>query len=397
MFSPHPLLCAERQLERDRAATQAFPWLWSRKLARMTASPLGYLRGAAGLFYELLADHPELAEGPEGEGWLVGDAHLENFGAFRSADGRGAEAVVFDVNDFDEAIVGPFRWDVVRLLTSVILGGREIGSNGMQSVGLCAAILEGYAPALCQGQAVKDVPLPVRRLLDKVERRKHKDLLDHRTERTATGRRFTRGDRYRDLAPDMVDKAQAAFARYVEQLDPQRAQAREHFIVEDVAFRIAGTGSLGMLRIAVLTRGKGELDSRWIFDMKAQGTPAAAALLGAPPEPEPPAERVLRATRTCLVHPPRMLGSTDLDDFSLFVRRLLPQEDKLDLTRLRPEELPELARYLGALLGSVHRRSATKLPEALWSTAEQARLTEHAIVIAGLHEAAYLALCKATR
>ena len=292
MFSPHPLLCAERQLERDRAATQAFPWLWSRKLARMTASPLGYLRGAAGLFYELLADHPELAEGPEGEGWLVGDAHLENFGAFRSADGRGAEAVVFDVNDFDEAIVGPFRWDVVRLLTSVILGGREIGSNGMQSVGLCAAILEGYAPALCQGQAVKDVPLPVRRLLDKVERRKHKDLLDHRTERTATGRRFTRGDRYRDLVPDMVGKAQAAFARYVEQLDPQRAQAREHFIVEDVAFRIAGTGSLGMLRIAVLTRGKGELDSRWIFDMKAQGTPAAAALLGAPPEPEPPAERV---------------------------------------------------------------------------------------------------------
>src|SRR6187401_253250 len=157
--------------------------MFSCKLARMTISPLGYLRGAAGLFYELLAEHPALAAGPEGEGWLVGDAHLENFGAFRSEDGRGAEAVVFDVNDFDEAIVGPFRWDVVRLLTSVILGGREIGSNGMQSVGLCAAILEGYAPALCQGQAVKDVPLPVRRLLDKVERRKHKDLLDHRTER----------------------------------------------------------------------------------------------------------------------------------------------------------------------------------------------------------------------
>src|SRR4051794_40125967 len=103
MYSPHPLRCAERQLTRDRAATQAFPWLWPRKLQRMTASPLGYLRGAAGLFYELLADHPELAEGPSGEGWLVGDAHLENFGAFRSEDGRGREAVVFDVNDFDEA------------------------------------------------------------------------------------------------------------------------------------------------------------------------------------------------------------------------------------------------------------------------------------------------------
>jgi hypothetical protein len=149
-----------------------------------------------------------------------------------------------------------------------------------------------------------------------------------------------------------------------------------------------------VLRIAVLTRGKGELDSRWIFDMKAQGSPAGQSLPGAQPELRPGAERVMRATRACLEHPPRMLGSTELDATSLFVRRLLPQEDKLDLTRLRPEELPELARYLGALLGSVHRRGATRAPEARWTTAECMRLTEHAIVIAGLHEAAYLALCK---
>jgi uncharacterized protein (DUF2252 family) len=204
-----------------------------------------------------------------------------------------------------------------------------------------------------------------------------------------------RGDRYQDLTPELAAKAHAAFARYVERLDPERAQARDHFIVEDVAFRIAGTGSLGVLRIAVLTRGKGELDGRWVFDMKAQGIPAAQALLGAPSEPVPPAERVLRATRACLVHPPRMLGSTDLDDSSLFVRRLLPQEDKLDLARLRPEELPELARYLGALLGSAHRRGAVRTPAAIWTAAERTQLTEHAIVIAGLHEAAYLALCKA--
>jgi uncharacterized protein (DUF2252 family) len=360
----------------------------------MTASPLGYLRGAAGLFYELLADHPELAAGPDGEGWLVGDAHLENFGAFRSADGRGTESVVFDVNDFDEAIIGPFRWDVVRLLTSVLLGGREIGSNGKQSVLLCAAILEGYVPALSQGRQAKDPPPPIRRLLEKVDRRTHKDLLDHRTERTASGRRFLRGDRYQDLAPELVAQAQAAFARYVERLDPQHAQAHDHFIVEDVAFRIAGTGSLGTLRIALLTQGKGELDSRWIFDMKAEGTPAGQRLLDVPPELEPAAERVLRATRACLAHPPRMVGSTELGDASLFVRRLLPQEDKLDLTRLVAQELPELARYLGALLGSAHRRGARRLPAVSWTTAEQAQLTEHAIVIAGLHEASYLALCQ---
>lgn len=400
MFSPQPLLCAERQLTRDRAATQGFQGLLEHKLARMTASPLGYLRGAAALFYELLGEHPELASGPDGEGWLVGDAHLENFGAFRSDDGRSGEPVVFDVNDFDEAVVGPLRWDVVRLLTSVILGGREIGSDGAQSVRLCSAILEGYVPALCEGRTARDVPQAVRRLLDKVDKRTHKDLLDRRTERTPNGRRFVRGERYRDLPPELVSKAHTAFAHYVEGLDPTRTQSRDHFVIEDVAFRIAGTGSLGVLRVAVLTRGKGEPDSRWIFDMKAEGVPAAQLLLsGTSPTSEPSAsqaERVLRATRACLVHPPRMLGTTTLDDFSLFVRRLLPQEDKLDLTRLQATELPQLARHLGALLGSAHRRGAVRTPSTTWTAAEQAALTEHAIVIAGLHEAAYLALCKAT-
>src|SRR4051812_46660953 len=104
MVAPDPLRYAERQLTRDVAATQPYPELLTRKLARMAASPFGYLRGAAPLYYELLAEHPELAAGPSGEGWLVGDAHLENFGAFRTADAAGTEAVVFDVNDFDEAV-----------------------------------------------------------------------------------------------------------------------------------------------------------------------------------------------------------------------------------------------------------------------------------------------------
>lgn len=360
-------------------------------------SPLAYLRGAAPLFYELLVEFPELAEGPDGEGWLVGDAHLENFGAFRAEDASGSESVVFDVNDFDEAVIGPFRWDVVRLLTSVILGGRELGSSGKQSVVLCAAILEGYVPALCDGHVPKDVPPPVRRVLEKVGQRTHKDLLDRRTERVGSARRFVRGDRYMDLAAELIPKARVAFQSYVEKLDPERRLARSHFEVEDVAFRVAGTGSLGGLRIAVLTRGKGDPDACWIFDMKAEGVPSARLLLPEPADspPESPAVRVERAARACLVSPPRMVGTSRLDDQSLFVRRLLPQEDKLDLLHLRAEELPDLARYLGARLGAAHRLGATAKPSARWDAAMQSALTERAIVIAGLHEAAYLGLCKA--
>jgi hypothetical protein len=89
-----------------------------------------------------------------------------------------------------------------------------------------------------------------------------------------------------------------------------------------------------------------------------------------------------------------MTGTTELDGQSMFVRRLLPQEDKLDLAHLRPEELPDLARHLGALLGRVHARGAKTPPAQSWDRADLAALIEHAIVISGFHEAAYLALCK---
>jgi uncharacterized protein (DUF2252 family) len=296
MFSPDPRQAALRQLERDREATHAFPNLFGRKVLRMAESPLAYLRGTAPLFYELLAEHRELAEGPTGDGWLVGDAHLENFGAFRTADAH--ESAVFDVNDFDEAIIGPLRWDVIRLLTSMILGGRELGSNGKQSVSLCSSILRGYVEALGTNDVPKAPPPPVRRLLEKVDQRTHKDLLDRRTERVGDRRRFVRGDRYPDLAAELVPKAHVAFTTYLDRLDPDKKLQREHFVIEDVAFRVAGCGSLGVLRIAVLTRGKGEVDNRWIFDMKAEGAPSAQSLL-APPV-EAPAERVRNATLMCL-------------------------------------------------------------------------------------------------
>jgi uncharacterized protein (DUF2252 family) len=244
---------------------------------------------------------------------------------------------------------------------------------------------------LASSDVPPDPPPAVRRLLEKIEQRTHKDLLDRRTERAAGERRFVRGDRYFDLSPALAAAARVAFANYVERLDPQRKLAREHFVVEDVAFRIAGCGSLGALRIAVLTHGKGEPDSRWIFDMKAEGAPSAQALLGLPEES--PAERVRKATLTCLTRAPRMLGTTELDAQSLFVRRLLPQEDKLDLLRLRAEELPDLARYLGALLGRVHARGLRSPPVEPWGASDFQALTEQAIVIAGIHEAAYLGLC----
>jgi len=403
MLTVDPLRLARRQIAIDRDRTANYPALLEHKAARMTASPLALLRGAAPLFYELLERHPTVAEGPPGEGWLVGDAHLENFGAYRPGalsmnetdDSRAKERVTFDLNDFDDAFVGPWRFDVLRLTTSLILGGRELGADGALTLELCDALLESYVRSAFHAKKAPAPPRAVAELVAKVQRRTREELLEARTRVVGGERRFVRGSRYVDLPQKLRARAERAFAKYIKRLPERERPPREALEPIDAAFRVAGTGSLGCLRIAVLARGKGGKDGAWIFDMKQEDVPSAACLVK-PPRLEP-AERVLTAARSCLARPPRMAGTTNLRGVSMFVRRLTPQEDKLDLTKLGAEDLDPLARHLGALLGAAHRRGAQRMPKQAWSPRDRAVILSHAIALAALHEATYLAYCGLVR
>lgn len=389
---PDPPALADRQLELDRERTSRFPFLLTRKLQRMSASPLAFLRGAAPLFYEMLKASEHLADGPPGEGWLVGDLHLENFGAYR-AEAKDAKTV-FNLNDFDDAIIGPWRFDVVRLTTSLLLGGRELGASGILALELSDRLLDAYARSAFDGAPPPEQPAPVKALVDQVRSRPKQALLDARTRVEKGGkRRFVRGPRYVDLDASIADAVPKAFATYVESL-PKESRPKSEGALEivDSALRIAGTGSLGGLRVAVLVAGKGD---NWIFDLKEQGDPSASIVLGAPKMV--PAERVATGFRACVEHPARMIGTTTLTKLSMFGRRLAPQEDKLNYRGLKSADLPSVATYLGALLGAAHARSATKAPKTRWTKADLAAIRERAITLAGIHEAVYLALCDRMR
>jgi uncharacterized protein (DUF2252 family) len=405
MLAVDPLALARRQVAIDLEKTRRFPALLDHKLERMTASPLAFLRGAAPLFYELLAAHPSLAEGPRGKGWLTGDLHLENFGAYRplplalSGDKHDHDEAAFDLNDFDDAVIGPWRIDVLRLTTSLILAGRELGAGGVRVLELAHELLKAYVGAAFGAAGSKRLPpepAPVTRLVDQVAERTRKQLLDGRTEIVKGKRRFVRGARYADLPRGLAKRVDGAFARYARALDDEFRPEPEALEVVDAAWRIAGTGSLGGVRVGVLVRGKGGADGGWIFDMKEQGSPSATVLLGKPPKKWrlAPAQRVVTAYRSCVARPAWLLGTTTMGDLSLFVRRLSPQEDKLDLGAIRDADLDSLAVYLGALVGRAHARGATKRPKKGWTEGESGALVDRAIAVAGIHEAAYLALCK---
>jgi uncharacterized protein (DUF2252 family) len=403
MLTLDPVRLARRQIEIDRDRTARFPHLLAQKAGRMTVSPLALLRGSAPLFYELLARHPTLAEGPSGEGWITGDLHLENFGAYRAGalstrsrkESREAEPVAFDLNDFDEAVVGPWRFDLLRLVTSLLLGGRELGADGKQSLELVHALLDSYVDSVFRRRRLPSPPSAVGHLVAKVETRTRKELLDARTEIVRGERRFVRGTRFLELPEKIRARAAKAFAKYAARLAPSDRPGDGALDVIDAAFRVAGTGSLGVLRVAFLVRGKGGIDGGWVFDMKAEDEPSASAVLR-PPKLEP-AERVRAAIAACVTRPPRMMGATRLRGESMFVRRLSPQEDKLDFTRLESGDLEPLARYLGALVGSAHRRGATRPPKRPWKDEEREGIVSRAVALAGAHEATYLAYCNALR
>jgi uncharacterized protein (DUF2252 family) len=387
---------ARRQIQLDRNRLGDFPWLMGKKVERMQASPHGFLRGAAPLFYEILRAEPDLAAGPTGRGWITGDLHLENFGAYRhdSLADRAVPRVLFNLNDFDEAVIGPWRLDVLRLLTSYILAARDLGTPGPRIIESAAAMIDSYVATAIEAAKVPSPPEAVRRLIEKVRKRSRKQLLDARTRLVHGRRRLIRGERYRSLGRELEQKARRAFSEYAKNFRELLAARPKSLEIIDLAFRIAGTGSLGLLRVAVLVRGKGGPNGAWLFDMKEERTPAPSLLVGSPP-PMAPAERVVTAMRACLDRPPQMIGATRLDGRSMFVRRLAPQEDRIDHRTIGSVELTELATYFCALTGAAHRRGSNAR-RARWNAAGRERLIDSALAMAGIHEATYLAFCRLT-
>src|SRR5215204_4893368 len=106
------------------------------RYARMLASPFSFYRGAAAVMAADLAATPRSGF----EVQLCGDAHLSNFGAFASPD----RELLFDVNDFDETLPGPWEWDVMRLAASFAVAGRDSGFKRRERTAIVAAGIAEY-------------------------------------------------------------------------------------------------------------------------------------------------------------------------------------------------------------------------------------------------------------
>ncbi len=380
-----PGALARHQWRHDAKLDQTAPGLAAHKRARVAVSAFSFLRGSAPLFYELLRRTPRLDVGGPGEAWLTGDLHIQNFGAFRIDTADGTE-VTFGPNDFDEALIGPVRLDVSRFVTSWLLAFVDRSTEAR--VVSARAIVEGWAEGAGGGRSRPAVPAAVSSLVTAVSARTKTDLLASYVEGDRR-RRFREGRQAAPITRSTAEHVSAAFESTVFSTSARLPEDRAPLEIVDVARRIAGTGSLGVERYVVLTRGGS--GGEWLFDMKEQErTSSAGALVGA----RGPfgAMRVMRALEATTLQP-RMLGVTRCTlrgrARSMLVRRLSPQEDKVDPTTVADGELTDVARYLGWLLGRVHR--STAVGSLRWSRRDAARVVEAGFELAGIHVAAHLA------
>ena len=252
----------------------------------MQADAFVFFRGSAPWFYEQYGRDALLRDSPAV--WLRGDAHVENFGSYRGGNGL----VYFDANDFDEAVRGPLLWDVVRLTVSVKLAGAYLGLTPSQQQATARAALGAYTAALARGNPFllerETATGVVRQFIKKVARRRHRDLLRVRARRR-------HGWHLRSLAalcPLPEAERREVLAAFEERRGTQAVPPCGPAL--DVAQRVAGIGSLGVPRYAVLAEhhrahkwpvllGRGEL---YVLDGNSwkellHATPRRVALTGA--------------------------------------------------------------------------------------------------------------------
>jgi uncharacterized protein (DUF2252 family) len=238
----------------------------------MLASPFAFLRGAAVVMAQDLAATPAIGAQVQ----LCGDAHVGNFGGYATPERN----LIFDINDFDETLPGPWEWDVKRLVASVVVLGR---ANGL-STDVCRSAARtcarsyrkrlrsyGAKPYLAVWYAAVDAeaiqthiahaPVPMEKAFAKAGHRTNRTALPQLAERVGAGYRIA------DDPPEVIHSRDALCVRLSEALSGYRASLPDErrllldrYQVIDLARRVVGIGSVGLRCYAALLFGADHAD-----------------------------------------------------------------------------------------------------------------------------------------
>ena len=361
------------------------------RYGRMSASPFSFYRGAAYVMASDLATTPQTGIRVQ----LCGDAHLANFGGFASAERQ----LLFDLNDFDETLPGPWEWDVKRLAASVAVAGRENGFPSQKRTAMVRRLVGAYREASRRfaGMRTLDVwyarasigdiqkllrsqanPGQVRRFDKAVAKGARRDSA------RAFAKLAVNGDgepRIRSDPPlivpigDLVDRPEARrlelgarklLDSYRRSLTGDHRRLLERYRYADLARKVVGVGSVGTRCWLILLLGRDSGDP--LFLQAKEAPRSVLERFAGPSQLSSAGQRVVEGQRLMqaasdvflgwLRQPPG-IGDLRLRDF--YVRQLWDSKISFDISQMRPADMAPYAALCAWTLARAHARSGDSI------------------------------------
>ncbi|WP_067505932.1 DUF2252 domain-containing protein [Actinoplanes sp. TFC3] len=343
------------------------PTAFRRKFRKMAATPFAFYRGSASLFYADLTgayrDDRFLTDRTS-RVWIHGDLHAENFGTYMNSSGQ----LVFNVNDFDEAYVGPFSWDLKRFSASLALIGYGKALSDDAITALVTTFAQAYLTelrAIAKGgdDAIGSITLDnadgvLRRVLQEARLNTRVDLLAGQTTVDDYERRFSLGDGVYEVDEDTAKLVTAAFQDYLQTLPSQGEGA--HTGIKDIKLRKGvGIGSAGLPSYNLLLEGHTQaLENDVIIYMKQAQVPAVARWVDDEQVKgyfKHQGHRTAESQRALQAHADPWLGYTELNGVGQLVAEVSPYANDLDWSDVNePEELSGVVADLGRAVARMH-------------------------------------------
>jgi uncharacterized protein (DUF2252 family) len=386
---PDPVALLEEQ------AANRVPELVPVRYGRMIVSPFTFFRGAALVMAADLATTPVSGLTVQ----LCGDAHLSNFGLFASPERH----LVFDLNDFDETLPGPWEWDVKRLAASLAVAGRDNGYTDAERRRIVLAAAAAYREAMAAfagmgtldvwyARADVDAVLPrVEAELDRSRAKAlRKDLAKVRTRDNVQA--FTKLTTERngeprivsqpplivpleELPPDQVDRDTLAetldglLRRYRGTLPTDRQHLLDQFRLVHIAHKVVGVGSVGTQTWIGLLLGRDNRDPL-LLQMKEAQESVLERFVGTSRyanrgQRVVAGQRLMQAASDIFLGWRRLTG-LDGQDRDFYVRQLRDWKASLDVAVMLPRGMAVYARMCGWTLARAHARSGDRLAIAAY-------------------------------